>query len=247
MEDTFINKRKHEEGDSTSEDSSHHKTSRKSKKSKSRKKDRRKRGAGKHRHDDDSNDSGSSSSDDSRKHRKEKKRKKHKKHKKRSKQRGNDNDDSGLQFGKYGILKRDDFSRMQRALEVWLDEVKSISASVLSRRDLQTYFEEFREDFNTATLPHKKYYNFDAWEQAEWDKKKSESTPKQKSNDELAHKALRRQEEANVKLDTETIADMKHQAALRTQMQVAFRTGDTETYERLRRRLNADRDANVQN
>lgn len=232
------NKRKLDERDETTTSSDDSNREKKRRKSKKKKKSHRKK---KRTHDSESQNS--SHEEDSRRRHREKKQKKHKKHKKRPK--CGDDVDSGPQFGKYGILKREDFSRMQRALEVWLDEVKSISASVLPRRDLQNYFEEFREDFNTATLPHKKYYNFDAWEQEEWNKKSVESALDHRRNDEQTHKLLRRQEEASVKLDTETIADMKHQAALRTQMQVAFRTGDTETYERIRNRLNADRDTSV--
>ena len=33
-----------------------------------------------------------------------------------------------------------------------------------------TYFKDFIEDYNTATMPHEKYYNFEAWEMNEYRK-----------------------------------------------------------------------------
>lgn len=35
---------------------------------------------------------------------------------------------------------------------------------MISQREEKEYFAEFMEDYNTATLPHKKYYNMEAWE-----------------------------------------------------------------------------------
>jgi hypothetical protein len=221
------------------EGSSHDSSDRRERKKSKKKSHKRKRSRRPAEERDTDTSQGSEDDDSRRDRRKHKKKKKRKKHKKQEKDDSSSSKQSQPSFGKYGILKREDFPRMQRALEVWLDEVKSIAASVLSRRDLQNYFDEFREDFNTATMPHKKFYNFDAWEQAEWNKQQASKHSNSKS-DEQAHKALKRQEDASVKLDSQTIADMKHQSTLRTQMQVAFRTGDTETYERLRRRLHED-------
>ena len=33
-----------------------------------------------------------------------------------------------------------------------------------------TYFKDFIEDYNTATMPHEKYYNYEVWEMNEYRK-----------------------------------------------------------------------------
>jgi hypothetical protein len=34
-----------------------------------------------------------------------------------------------------------------------------------------TYFKDFMEDYNTATMPHEKYYNYERWEMEEYRRK----------------------------------------------------------------------------
>jgi hypothetical protein len=36
---------------------------------------------------------------------------------------------------------------------------------------MKEYFKEYIEDFNTATLPHEKYVNYEKWEMQEWESK----------------------------------------------------------------------------
>ena len=48
------------------------------------------------------------------------------------------------------------------------------------QRDLKEHFDSFCEDYNTATMPSKKYYNIQAWhaaEQAKGRKKKVRDAP----------------------------------------------------------------------
>jgi hypothetical protein len=40
------------------------------------------------------------------------------------------------------------------------------------KREVMKWFKAYVEDFNTATLPHEKYYNFDAWEMKEYHQQK---------------------------------------------------------------------------
>ena len=40
------------------------------------------------------------------------------------------------------------------------------------------YFKDFCKDFNTATMPHTKYYNFPKWEMKEYEKKKAAAAGK---------------------------------------------------------------------
>ena len=42
-------------------------------------------------------------------------------------------------------------------------ETKKISPDAINRLDSKKYFLEYMEDFNTATLPHEKYYDLDKW------------------------------------------------------------------------------------
>jgi NADH:ubiquinone oxidoreductase subunit F (NADH-binding) len=68
--------------------------------------------------------------------------------------------------------------------------------------------------------------------------------------DEVQHKQrmqqiAQEQEQAALELikssmSREKVQEMKHQSELRSQMQMAFKTGDKKTYERLKERLAAD-------
>ena len=45
----------------------------------------------------------------------------------------------------------------QQEFYCWLQEVKNISAETLPKFETRKMFEDYMEDYNTATLPHKKY------------------------------------------------------------------------------------------
>ena len=230
---------------------------RKKKKSKSRKRSRR----------DESSSSSSSSDSESedgrrrRKKRKDRKRKKHKsKKKKHSRRDSSDEDDASdagraPTFGKYGIIKAADFLRMQRSFQVWLAEVKGIPSMPGSKQEQQKYFSDFCEDFNTATMPQQKYYDYEKFEMEEYKKQKAkEEKLSMTGNTLLADEALHKreqQERARARQESERkalygsmsrekVEEMKHQAKLRSQMQIAYKTGDKQTYQRLKERLEAD-------
>lgn len=67
---------------------------------------------------------------------------------------------------------------MQRTFEAWLLEVKKVEDLGGSKRETMEYFNEYMEDFNTVTLPHKKYYDFEKWEMAEYHKKQNKELKK---------------------------------------------------------------------
>ena len=126
-----------------------------------------------------------------------------------------------------------------------------------SQRDLKEHFSTYVEDFNTATLPHLKYYDYDKWEMNEYARKKREAEAAAAGKDEagggnVALDELRHREEMaarakkqkmeelrNVQygMTAEKREEMKHQARLRHEMAVAYKTGDEETRRRLQRRL----------
>jgi hypothetical protein len=40
------------------------------------------------------------------------------------------------------------------------------------RAEVMKYFRDFMEDYNTATMAHEKYYNYDKWEVADYQRRK---------------------------------------------------------------------------
>ncbi|ORE15901.1 hypothetical protein BCV71DRAFT_26108 [Rhizopus microsporus] len=48
--------------------------------------------------------------------------------------------------------------------QAWLIEVKDADVETLSQSKRKEMFIEFMEDYNTATLPHKKFYSIEKWE-----------------------------------------------------------------------------------
>lgn len=159
-------------------------------------------------------------------------------------------------FGKYGIIKASDFHKKQRSFQVWLAEVKGIQSFTGPRWEANNYFAEYCEDYNTATLPHVKYYDYDDWEMKEYRKKQQSQTAKMTFSstmlaDEARHAEEMRQramEKEKAELDllrstmnVEKIQDMKRKAQLQSELAHAFKTGDIETQKRIQRKLEPDR------
>ena len=117
------------------------------------------------------------------------------------------------------------------------------------------YFKEYAEDYNTATLPHVKYYDYDRWEMEEHQRKKREAESVAAGGDglqeaaldewrhkeEMAQRAKQKQMEELMRVQRsmtlEKVEEMKHQARLRHELAVAYKTGDEETRRRLQKRL----------
>jgi hypothetical protein len=193
-----------------------------------------------------SSDSSTSSSNDRR--REKKKRRKEKKKKKSA-------SPAIPVFGQYGIIKASDFHKKQHSFQVWLAEVKGIQSFTGPRWEANNYFAEYCEDYNTATLPHIKYYDYDDWEMKEYRKKKQSQTAKISSSnimmaDEARHAEEMREratEKEKAELDllrstmnVEKIQDMKRKAQLQSELAHAFKTGDIETQKRIQRKLEPD-------
>jgi hypothetical protein len=202
--------------------------------------DRRKKR--KHKHHKSSRRDDSSSDDDRRRKKSKKKDKTRKKEKKQD-------EDNGLPtFGKYGVLKLADMPQKERSFNVWMEEVKGVLSFTGPKWELQDYYKEYMEDFNTATLPHMKYYNYDKWEMEEYQKQmagQQEGTSAQR-DEHQHHQAMR--DRAKVKheedlamvksmMSKEKVDEMKHKAQMQSEMAHAFKMGDQETFQRLKRRL----------
>ena len=161
------------------------------------------------------------------------------------------------QFGKYGIVRQSDFTgnnqKIRRSFEMWLVEVKGIASFNGPKGELLSYFSEYAEDFNTATLPHVKYYDYDKWEMEDYNQRKKEAEDvaavgggSKARSDEFQHREemKRREEEkrrAEVELMRATVSakreEMKGQALLKAELENAYKTGDQEKIRSLKRRL----------
>merc|ERR1740139_295704 len=91
------------------------------------------------------------------------------------------------------------------------------------------YFKEFCEDFNTATMPHLKYYNYDKWEMDEYRRKQAElgSMPASAQSDEVRHREAKRAEEEK----------LQRQELTRHELGLAYKTGDSEKRKKLQKKL----------
>jgi hypothetical protein len=156
-------------------------------------------------------------------------------------------------FGQYGIIKASDMHKKQRSFQVWLAEVKGIHDFNGPRWELQNYFADYMEDYNTATMPHVKYYDYDAWELQEYQKKQRDEQEGGSTvqADEARHRQEMRQraeekQKAELLLLRQTmnkdkISDMKHKAQLQSELAHAFKTGDVETQRRIQKKLEPEK------
>ncbi|KAI0774880.1 hypothetical protein BD413DRAFT_537342 [Trametes elegans] len=88
-----------------------------------------------------------------------KKSKKHKKDKKKHK--------SGAvshQWGKYGLINESDMYNKEQEFRAWLVEERKINPETTSKEQTKKEFARFVEDYNTATLPHEKFYHMEEYE-----------------------------------------------------------------------------------
>ncbi|KAF1806177.1 hypothetical protein FB192DRAFT_1003030 [Mucor lusitanicus] len=97
-----------------------------------------------------------------REHKKHRKDRKHKKSKKKSKK--SKSSSVGDQWGKYGIIHEADLFTKEAEFQAWLIEVKHANVETLNNVKRKEMFNDFMEDYNTATMPHEKFYNLQQWE-----------------------------------------------------------------------------------
>lgn len=75
--------------------------------------------------------------------------------------------ESGLnlngQYGAYGIISEGDLSSKMEEFTAWAIEVKGANRGMLSQKEERNLFKDFMEDYNTATMPHVKYYDMAKW------------------------------------------------------------------------------------
>ncbi|KAJ8591047.1 hypothetical protein M405DRAFT_873386 [Rhizopogon salebrosus TDB-379] len=140
----------------------------------SRERHERHKGRDKHRHkrsrSRSSSPSGSSDSDSERRRRKRKDKhrsreeKRERKREKKEKKKKKHGAASGAQWGKYGIINDTDFYNKTQEFRTWLLEERKINPEAITKDQERKEFAVFVEDYNTATLPHEKYYHMEAYE-----------------------------------------------------------------------------------
>ncbi|KAF5315471.1 hypothetical protein D9619_007029 [Psilocybe cf. subviscida] len=134
---------------------------------------------GKRRRDHSVSSSSSSSDDDSHRRKKDKRkdkdrdgkrskskerRREKKREKKERKQKKKKDKATVPHWGKYGIISDIDIFTKNQEFYTWLVEERKINPETVSKETEKKEFSRFVEDYNTATLPHEKYYNMDAYE-----------------------------------------------------------------------------------
>lgn len=70
----------------------------------------------------------------------------------------------GDEWGKYGIIHESDIFTKEAEFEAWLVEVKKADILTIPHSKRKEMFIDFMDDYNTATMPHEKYYNLARWE-----------------------------------------------------------------------------------
>ncbi|CAK0787512.1 hypothetical protein CVIRNUC_010732 [Coccomyxa viridis] len=184
--------------------------------------------------------------------------KKDKKHKKRRlPQMEKDPHARSEQFGKHGILREADADRYSSEFVLWAIEVKGVDVELLPKWEEKDLFKTFMEDYNTGTLPHKKYYDLIAY-----DKKKAlraaedgsdNDVEKAVFNDEAEVAAARKRNEVISQQERlreaynelkytapDKVEAMRDQEMTRLKMSLAYRTGDRETADMLANKLKSD-------
>jgi len=203
------------------------------------------------------------------KDKKDKKKKKDKKDKKdkkakKLKKKGVVLDAVSNQFGKYGVLKQEDFFMKKPEFICWAMEVKNTNVDALGQMQMKDLFKDYVEDFNTATMPSEKYYDLNAWDKKVSSKRQKntkgdEMTADQKASlasfddegarkSEIKHLQAKRQEQSindefmRLRADREKVSEMRHQDQMKAHMNMAYRQGHTEVADKLKGRMDPSKD-----
>ncbi|KAI5452103.1 hypothetical protein NCC49_001042 [Naganishia albida] len=118
----------------------------------------------------ESSESASDSDADRRRRRREKRRKeekrakKERKREKKEKKRLKKTSAVTSQWGTYGIIDTSDQHNKEPEFRAWLVEERHINPETLAKDKERKEFARFVEDYNTATLPHEKYYDMEKYE-----------------------------------------------------------------------------------
>ncbi|KAF8820830.1 hypothetical protein IE077_002761 [Cardiosporidium cionae] len=174
--------------------------------------------------------------------------------KKKSKKKRKDDWISGVatkKWGKYGQIQECDIWRKRQEFHLWLMEVKNKSIEELPHWEEKQLFKDFMEDFNTVTLPHKKYYDLEKWEQRIERKSHKVQSPAFLDDESRRRHEIKRiqekrakeslqQEFKQMKESRDKVEAMRRQKYLREQMDNLFKMGHTAEAQRIQETLKPD-------
>ncbi|KAF5842617.1 hypothetical protein DUNSADRAFT_6086 [Dunaliella salina] len=185
---------------------------------------------------------------------KEKKAKKHKhsKHKKHKRSKKAEEEAKPADnYGRFGIIREVDASTKRSEFILWALEVKQKDPELMMKNDERELFRDFMEDYNTGTMPHRKYYNLEIYEREKAAKRGGKMTANvRKAMGVLDDEEALRRQRADAATDAGgcgciwvwvgMLVAIKKQGLMRLQMQIAYKTGDTKKAEQLQRQLMPD-------
>ena len=67
------------------------------------------------------------------------------------------------EYGQHGIIREGNMASKFSEFQQWAIDVKKANVEALPKWEEKEMFAEYMEDYNTGTLPHKKYYDLDAY------------------------------------------------------------------------------------
>ena len=154
-------------------------------------------------------------------------------------------------FGKYGVVKLEDQWQKQPEFFAWLQECKQRDPETLAKWEEKELFKEYAEDYNTATLPHAKYYDLQRWHSTqaasadaegghaagvsfttlEEDRKRELLVERERAKD-----GSKRDLIEHMRL-TGKLDGLREQQQLKAQLQLAAQTGDMVQVERIQKLL----------
>ncbi|GAQ84891.1 hypothetical protein KFL_002110090 [Klebsormidium nitens] len=155
-------------------------------------------------------------------------------------------------YGKYGLIREVDMWNKRPEFGAWLSEVKHINIETLPNREERELFKDFMEDYNTATLPSKKYYNIELHHRNKVAKMHARGQQVVQAEkvvfDDEAEKRVELQRQRDLKKEEDYQAykasmaagmaqDMREQDHLRNEMQYQYRLGNMEAVDTIKRRL----------
>mmetsp|Transcript_22802 Transcript_22802/g.45839 ORF Transcript_22802/g.45839 Transcript_22802/m.45839 type:complete len:359 (+) Transcript_22802:38-1114(+) len=168
-------------------------------------------------------------------------------------------DSVSMQFGKYGVIKAEDFYNKKPEFLLWAMEVKKQATDNMGQMEMKNLFKEFIEDYNTATMPSKKYYNLAAWDammgkKMQKKKRDDDMSEAQKAalacfddekarREEIKHLQAKKQEDIvtnevrRMRADKTKVESMKKQEKLRTQIEMLNKAGLSKEAEKVKSKL----------
>ena len=166
------------------------------------------------------------------------------------------------EFGARGFIRETDKYDKEAEFRAWLGEVKKRDMESLQKWEEKELFKEYAEDYNTATLPHEKFYNLEKWSREEAARRAREdpkgtaataaAAERESFNDEEERKReiqaererrdaeYKRETYLRMKSDSGDLENLREQERLKELRKNAYNMGDMETVARVNKILAPD-------